>query len=654
MLIGRYWRTVRHLRGQQVLSRARLRLASRARAWWPAATTRVYERRVARSRLVWRDDLLGLRDSAARLRVSGPEATAASEVAAAVARGCFRYLNESGELGWPPDWAAPAKSQLWRYHLHYFEELIDLALVPPSPVSRQLIEHWLESNPVHGRGATRDAWHPYVVSLRMVNWMLALSAIDGAAAVPAHIRRRLEEHAVFLERNLETDVDGNHLLKNLKAMTFAGCFWDGPLADSWRQRFGWWFLRALERQVLADGGHYERAPMYHCQVMQDAIEVAALVSTRDRPLAEALGVVIGRMDRFLAEVTHPDGDIALFNDSAFEVVPAPAVLRRAASRLAGEGTAASLPRLDLLLGAALPIARDPNPATAPSDLERQLAAVSSGYVALPRGASDRFLLADVGAVCPDDLPAHAHADMLSFELSVRGQRMLVDSGVGVYAAGAWRDYYRSTRAHNTVMVDGCEQSECWGSFRVGRRASPVSVTFRRGHDLEVLAAEHTGYDHLAGRPRHRRQFAWSEHGFWIVADTLSGRGSHSWTSFCHLHPDSEVIAQTASWLRIARDETVLDLAWYGFGEARGSRGQSGELQGWYAERLGPPIANTVLMLDGSGEVPASFGYALVPRPSREAPAAAISLSPSGELDVMVDDRTHRINLAAAVSVSGPG
>ncbi len=650
-VIARYWRTLRHLRPRQVLARIRLRLAARTRRFWPAAAVRVYERRMSASGLHLRSNLLGLAGSGAALRHrhSVPaHRGAASAPVAAIARGHFDFLNDSGELGWPPDWAAASKPQLWRYHLHYIEYLVHLSLSPevPSSLMRELMEDWVDSNPVHGLGATRDAWHPYVVSLRLVNWMLALSAMGGADAISPTVNRSLVTHALFLERNLETDVGGNHLLKNLKALTAASQFWAGPLADRWRQRFGTWFVAELGRQILADGGHYERSPMYHCDVLQDAIEVAALGACDEARGAE-LRALIGRMDQFLAGVIHPDGEIALFNDSAFQVAVSPGVLRRAAARLAGLNCEPTIPRLDLLLGSAS-LAVGPDSAGQTAELSeacRQQAATSSGYVALPSRRPDRFLLADVGAVCPDDLPAHAHADMLSFELSVDGLRMIVDSGVGEYAAGPWRDYYRSTRAHNTVMVDGCEQSECWGSFRVGRRASPVDVSFRRTDQGEVLEAGHTGYDHLVGHPRHSRRFQWVDDKFWLVADTLMGGGLHTWTSFCHLHPEARVIAQGDSWIRVAHDDVVLDVSWYGFTAARLVTGQTGDLQGWYADRFGSPLPNTVLAFDGRGVIPASFGYALVPQPSREAPASSVSIAPSGGLDVVVGPRRHRVAMA---------
>src|SRR5438067_13909420 len=123
----------------------------------------------------------------------------------------------------------------------------------------------------------------------------------------------------------------------------------------------------------------------------------------------------------------------------------------------------------------------------------------SGY-AIFRPRDGASLIVDVGPPCPDYLPAHAHADMLSFELCLGGRRVIVDSGVYTYEAGEWRDLFRSTRAHNTVEVDGENQSEVWSSFRVGRRARPHNVVFRDNG----VEGEHDGYERLAVPVRHRR------------------------------------------------------------------------------------------------------------------------------------------------------
>lgn len=586
---------MRHLRASQVVARLRLRGAAAARRRWPEATVRRYQHQAQGLDLRWRTPAFSASAVAQILAVRESHELVAQ--IPDVARGQFRFIGATLDLGWPVNWAAPTASQLWRYHLHYFDVLPFVAA--QSHTATSLVEQWISANPVHGNGATRDAWHPYVVALRMVNWMLAFSAMSEATMLSDAVRQSMITHALFLERNCETDVGGNHLLKNFKALAIAGCFWDGAAAERWRKRYTRAFILELNRQVLEDGGHYERSPMYHCQVLGDALEVAAAMADRGEPTTE-LDALIDRMSRFLRLVTHPDGDIALLNDSAFDMAPSPATLQRAVEARRGGGTAGADS------SSSLPAMCD--------------AARSSGYVALPAGNAVAYLIADVGMVCPDDLPAHAHSDLTSFEVSVSGKRFVVDSGVGEYSSGPWRNYYRSTRAHNVMAVDDAEQSDCWSSFRVGRRARPIAVVYAVDGGDVTLEAGHTGYDHLSGGVRHHRRFVWSQQlGRWSITDTLRGTGQHTFASYCHFHPDVRIVERHADWLRLMRDGQVVDIHWHGFSSAAVVTAQRDRLQGWYADRFGAAVAASVLVLSGRGQLPVECGYDIVPKWSAGAP-----------------------------------
>jgi uncharacterized heparinase superfamily protein len=149
------------------------------------------------------------------------------------------------------------------------------------------------------------------------------------------------------------------------------------------------------------------------------------------------------------------------------------------------------------------------------------------------------LLADVGAPCPDELPAHAHADTLSCLVSVDGVPLLVDTGTSTYARGPVRDYERSTAAHNTVEVDGADSTEVWGAFRAARRARISEVSARADAGVLTIEAAHDGFRRLPGRPAHRRRWSLSETGL-RVDDLIDGSGDHAMTVRWHLAPGSAV------------------------------------------------------------------------------------------------------------------
>src|SRR5271157_263629 len=285
----------------------------------------------------------------------------------------------------------------------------------------ELVERWIRENPA-GRGA---GWDPYPLSRRIVNW---IKWVMGGGLATRGVFESLAAQADYLSRTVEYHLLANHLFANAKAMVFAGCFFEG----------GAWLgegLRLLEReipeQILADGGHFERSPMYHSLILEDVLDLLNL--RRAYPgLLPDWSPVAGRMLGWLNRMSHPDGQISFFNDSAFGVAPEPSLLFDYAARLGIQ-----------------PINTHPAP---------------SGYIRLENDAT--VILFDAGPVGPDYQPGHAHADTLSFELSHRGQRLLVNSGISTYECGAERQWQRGTAAHNTVRVDGCDQSEVWSAFRV--------------------------------------------------------------------------------------------------------------------------------------------------------------------------------------------
>jgi uncharacterized heparinase superfamily protein len=171
----------------------------------------------------------------------------------------------------------------------------------------------------------------------------------------------------------------------------------------------------------------------------------------------------------------------------------------------------------------------------------------SGYVRLQCGPS--VLLADVARVGPDYQPGHAHADTLSFEWSLGGQRIIVNSGTSCYGTSAERVRQRSTSAHSTVQVNGMDSSEVWSGFRVGRRAVPGPIEIEQSASQLRVAASHDGYRRLPGRVRHRRRWTLSPDGLG-VADTLEGRFRDAIARF-HLHPEVSMHA----------DSTPTPLAW---------------------------------------------------------------------------------------------
>jgi uncharacterized heparinase superfamily protein len=551
--------------------------------------------------------------------------------------GQFNFLNVDHACGRPIDWLATDQAQLWRYKLQYMGFLVDLAATDGGswPAVATLIREWIQSNPF-GRG--RDAWHPFVVSERVVNWIIAIRLAKGAAPLDSDIATSLAIQCAFIEKNLETDVGGNHLLKNLKAVAIAGCCWSGRQADMWRTHYSGAFGRELERQLLADGAHYERSPMYHALVLQDALEVGAMLRATGETISASLSSAARAMVDYLPHVTHPDGEIALFNDSVMGDAPPPSTLHAFADRVlgAGDGTGHMTVR-QAALAAHLP---GPAPAATPRFVSDQ--PEDGGLVAIPILAGRGFALIDVGKACPDELPAHAHADLFSFEASLNGKRLIVDSGVGEYRSGRWREYYRSTRAHNSVAVDDQDQIECWGSFRVARRARVVE---RRAIDAPLVrgvTAAHDGYTRLADPVIARRSFVSLADRAWLVIDRLEGRGAHRWSSCLHCSPDVRIDLVGGRIAVLSQGPQMAVVAWFGAAAVDVVAGVEGPLQGWYAPEFGVHLPAPVLVLNGSGGLPAQCGYLIAPD---VVPGDVALASTSNGLEIALENFRFHVQVA---------
>jgi uncharacterized heparinase superfamily protein len=188
----------------------------------------------------------------------------------------------------------------------------------------------------------------------------------------------------------------------------------------------------------------------------------------------------------------------------------------------------------------------------------------TGYFGAP-GEGGAYVVCDAGPIGPDYQPGHAHGDLLSFELSFAGRRVVTDSGVHGYDGDPWRAWCRSTHAHNTVEIDGQSQCEFWSVFRVARRARPHDVRFEARADGFRLAAWHDGYERLAGRPRHARRFAWHARGVLLVRDEVMSARSVTARSRLHLHPDCVVERLAGPAARIRHPGGVFQVRFAGPG-----------------------------------------------------------------------------------------
>lgn len=482
----------------------------------------------------------------------------------------FKCLNEERSVATADAWNDPSAAKLWLYHLHYFDDLNACAAGAREDWHRALIHRWIKENPPgYGNG-----WEPYPTSLRIVNWIkwhLRGGELD---------REMLDSLAVqtrWLSKCLEYHLLGNHLIANAKALEFAGTFFDGGEANEWGQKGRCLLERELQEQVLSDGGHFERSPMYHLVILEDVLDLINLCRGFGVDVPGLWRDTAVAMLGWSATMRHPDGEIPFFNDASIGVASQPTQLDAYAKRLSMSTGEAN---------------------------ERSKYLSESGYTKIVRGNTTAFL--DNAPIGPAYLPAHGHADTLSFELSVNGRRLFVNSGTSTYDPGALRIWQRSTAAHNTVTVNNENSSEVWGVFRVGRRADPRVDSLDLDAPAAEIRASHNGYHDIPGRPVHKRIWKIDDGQFSVRDRIESGKGVNA-TSYVYFHPDIEAKEKNAFQVDLydRRENSSI-------GELRIFGGASIEIESayWYPE-FGVEIPNKRLTITADNtSSPLDFGYTI--------------------------------------------
>jgi len=402
-----------------------------------------------------------------------------------LAENTFNFLNIKHVFQEDIDWNITNYGKLWTYNLNYFDFLNQDEFDPKDGV--RLIMNYIEND-----NLLIDGKEPYPISLRGINWIKFLSRNNISKI---GINQTLYNHYQILLHNLEYHLLGNHLLENGFSLLFGSYFFKDEILYKKAKQI---LTKELKEQVLDDGAHFERSPMYHQIILHrllDCILLLKLNNWKQKELLELLNEKAKKMLSWLEQVTFNNGNIPMFNDSTYNIAPT----------------------TSQLLDYAKSIELNWN----------RIKLSESGYRKFKYSKYELFV--DVGNINPSYQPGHAHSNALSFELYYKGNPLIVDTGISTYEKNTLRQKERSTSSHNTVQIDDLEQSEVWGGFRVGRRAKVNLIQ----ESNTMVKAVHNGFKKIG--ISHERKFKSSTKNI-VIIDKLSKTTNHIQKAYFHFYP----------------------------------------------------------------------------------------------------------------------
>jgi|688.fasta_scaffold36671_4 hypothetical protein len=369
----------------------------------------------------------------------------------------FNFIGLAYQFKNKIDWDYLGLGKLWNYNLHYFNYLLDESI---SVEKRR--------NVIVGYSSLvlKDSikLEPYPTSLRLINTILFISRHN---LKDSEIVSCIKVQTDYLRNNLEVHILANHLLENIFSLLVASV----ALNDNSLFLHSYRLLKIqLDEQILADGAHYERSPMYHSIILGKLLLVLEIVIKHHKSEIEIIDYltrIAKRMIGWINAFSFPDSSWALMNDATIKIAPTTGQLNLAASELNISGDKCVL---------------------ASSDFRKLVQTYWE-------------VLVNLGTINPSYQPGHSHSDILSFVLWYKGKQVFVDPGVSTYADTKQRLWERSTIAHNTVTINNKNQSDMWSIFRVGKRAHRTIIA----DTVNYLEAFHDGYNKTF-RKTHKRCF----------------------------------------------------------------------------------------------------------------------------------------------------
>lgn len=458
------------------------------------------------------------------------------------------------------------------------------------------LESWLAACPF---GLGMNWRSPLELAIRLINWVWTLDLLRPSGVIRGTLAAALAEsvnlHLWEVARKYSRGSSANNHLVGEAAGVFiaASYFTTANRAAQLRRQSREILLREIEHQNFADGGNREQAFGYHFFVLEMFLLSGMVARASGQDFPERFWQGVRRMAEFAVALCEA-GPMPNFGDADDGYLldlesrtRDPRWLLGACSRV----LPASLEGVDPRWGAQaaqwlpIPAAPTPEPVSPPRRLTSR-AFEKSGYYLLQSGAAGSLdsisVLFDCGQLGFGAIAAHGHADALSFSLRAFGQDFLVDPGTYDYFTYAeWRQYFRSTRAHNTIEVDGQDQSSMLGKFLWGSRANATCLEWQPNDFGGTVVGEHDGYQRLPDPVRHRRRITLDARARELeIQDEIFSSRAHELRWFAHVAEGCRVNRLSASSFELIAERGSVMIALDPRLEWRELRASANPIGGW--------------------------------------------------------------------------
>jgi len=424
-----------------------------------------------------------------------------------ISRYSFSFLNQKVQFDSEIDWKNNKifrNNLLWQYNLNYHNFLLSLindkSANPESKslLIQKIITDWIDNNDLRKNKYDKNIWNPYVVSNRIIAWVKLYTHFnnyfdqDFKKKFLYNLRFQLK----YLDHNLEYHLRANHLLENSFALIFGSVFFkDKKLFEKGKSILN----KQLKEQIMTDGAHFELSPMYHQHISYRLLDLYYYLkcsntfnSDIENLIKSKLSIMLG----WLEKITFTNGDIPTVNDCSFDIYPSTKDILKYSNKLG------IIPKSKKLY--------------------------ESGYRFKKKNNYELFF--DSAQIGPDFNPGHAHNDIFNFILYIDKMPFIVDTGTSTYSFSKRRFKERSTSSHNTVSINGKEQSEIWSNFRVAKRVNP-KIIFENDHKII------SKYNSLIKNVYHKREINFYESKILLKDEINTNYLNYS---YLHFHPSINI------------------------------------------------------------------------------------------------------------------